>query len=190
MSTTQTPSPNSDFGLPRTEFKPLNQGNNGLKVALIVLSLLIMAGAGTAYWFLYSSSSDELLKEVDVMLSPEIEDNEIVALDEPLAIDDKDNTLVKEENSFIPPQEGTLTKITRPQGKYYVVTNCFIDADLATDYANKLVAQGEHVVLLTPPQGQYFFCVAVAENNTLYSANQKMQNLKSLYGSDIWVKKY
>lgn len=191
MSTTKNSSQNSDFGLPRTEFKPLSQGNSGVKIALIVLSFFIIAGAGAAYWFFYSSSSNDLLKEVDIALSSEVEENEMTEEADELVTMDSEETPIHEENSrFIAPQEGSLAKLTRPQGKYYVVTNCFIDADLAMDYANKLVNQGEHVAFITPKQGQYFFCVAVAESKTLHAANKKLQSLKSLYSNDIWVKKY
>ena len=92
--------------------------------------------------------------------------------------------------SYVKPGRGTITRINTPQGLYYVVVGSFIDEDLASDYANKLAQQGVDVMHITPPQGQYYFRVAIKQTNTFRDAYEKAAILKATYGADIWVMKY
>ncbi len=205
---------NSDFGLPQAEFRPIpERRGRGLTIIAIILVVMLILSAGAAYWFFYHApaSSQETAylntNEIPTAASDFIEDGEIAP--SPTLADDKQGD--KDQHSFVEseaiqekavekksfptystdkPSKGTITKVDKPQGHYYVIIGSFIDDDLALDYANQLADQGIDISILAPEQKGYFCRVAVAKADTFYAANEKIEDLKSSHGDKIWVKKY
>ncbi len=206
---------NRDFGLPQEEFKPIaSEGGKWFKITAIIVILVLSMGMGIVYWFFYHAPSADLLikrppiHEEHERETPEanvdfVEDN-VPAIHQPTKKDAKTSKLsekmealkdAKETRDFNAShaanrQKGTVTRINVPRGYYYVVVGSFIDGDLASDYANRLAKKGVNAMLITPPQGKYFFRVAIEKKDTFYDANKKLAALKAEYGTDIWVIKY
>lgn len=202
---------NSDFGLPQAEFRPIpERRGRGLRTAAILLIIVLIIGAGMAYWFFHyaptSSHEEAYLNTNDIPTAGEdfIEDGELTPSPTPgeakqdgeaQHILNKNVEAQESKNALAPdlpkkPQKGTITRLSTPQGCYYIVAGSFIDEDLASDYAKKLVKDGVDITILAPKQGEYFFRVAVAQADTLHEAHEEVEELKATYKNDIWVKKY
>ena len=208
---------NKDFGLPQAEFKPIEaEGGKWLRITSIIAGLVLIMGAGVVYWFFNRASSLDLAgkahpthesKEngvqkanVDVSDVGAPAQHQATARDAALAHPAKESEIVVGEahiadvnaslHAVQPRRGGTVTSINTSQGHYYVVVGSFIDDDLAADYANRLAQQGVDVMLIAPPQGQYYFRVAVDQKNTFHDAHEKLGALKATYGDGIWVLKY
>ncbi|MCU0317937.1 MAG: SPOR domain-containing protein [Amoebophilaceae bacterium] len=207
---------NKDFGLPQAEFKPIEAGGGKwLRITTVLAGLVLIMGVGVVYWFFYrASSSDptskaypthELYKDgvpkanVDSFNGGVPAQHQTVACDEALSHSASESETPVEEAHIedvnaspctVKPRGGTITSINTSRGHYYVVVGSFIDDDLASDYANRLAQQGVDVTLIAPPQGQYYFRVAIAQRSTLHDAHEKLESLKATYGAGIWVLKY
>ena len=206
-----------DFGLPQDEFKPIeSEGEKWFRITAIIVGLILSVGVGGIYWFFYHAPSVDLSvatppghkehKSKKTEANVDFKDHDVPMIHQPTQKDPQDSALVKELDVSAGigkndtkdrhrlhadmPQKGTITKIIAPQGCYYVVVGSFIDSDLASDYANRLAQHGVNVMLIVPPQGQYFFRVAVEQGSTFYDTNKKAAALKAKYGADIWIIKY
>jgi len=204
---------NRDFGLPQAEFKPIAEGGGKwFKITTIVAGLVLLIGAGVVYWFFYHPPSTDT--SMGAHPTPEEHENgapeadaysdNIPASHQPTEQGAKKSTLAKkiemlEEEAHaaysnihqaLQPAKGAITSINRPRGCYYVVVGSFIDDDLASDHAHQLAQQGIDVMLIAPPQGQYFFRVAIKQEDTFRNAYEKAEALKAVYGTDIWIMKY
>jgi len=106
------------------------------------------------------------------------------------ALEGEEHTAYSNVPQAAQPEEGAITSINTPRGCYYVIVGSFIDGDLASDYAHRLAQQGIEVMLIAPPQGQYYFRVAIEQEDTFRDAYAKAEALKAVYGTDTWVMKY
>jgi SPOR domain len=208
---------NEDFGLPQDEFKPIeSEGEKWFKITAVMIGLILSVGAGVFYWFFYHAPASHLSMETRPTHKEhenkvpaahvDFKNQDVSTIHQASQKNTQTSKPVKEVDTSVSvgrkgakdpnrfyadtPQKGTVTKITTPQGDYYVVVGSFIDSDLASDYANRLAQQGDHVILIVPPQGQYFFRVAVEQGSTSYEAKEKATALKARYGGDIWILKY
>ena len=207
---------NKDFGLPQAEFKPIEaEGGKWLRITAMIVGLVLIMGAGILYWFFYHVPSSDAAKKTRPV--HEAYKNEVQGVDidsaagsapaqhqatvrdaKPSPLAEEPEVLVGEERikdvnaspHTAKPQRGTITSIKASRGYYYVVVGSFIDDDLAADYANRLAQQGVDVMLIAPPQGQYYFRVAIEQKDRFYDAYKKLKALKATYGADIWVLKY
>ena len=206
-----------DFGLPQDEFKPIeSEGEKWFRITVIIVGLILSVGAGIVYWFFYHapsvgpSAETHLMHEEYKSKMPEanadFKDHDVPTIHQSPQKNPQASTLAKEPDTLAGvgkkgekdrnrlhvdnPQKGTITKIIAPHGYYYVVVGSFIDSDLASDYANRLAQQGINVMLIAPPQGQYFSRVAIEQGSTFYDTNKKAVALKAKYGVDIWIIKY
>lgn len=198
---------NNDFGLPKAEFKPIEPGgsNRWLKITAIIVGIVFIIGAGIVYWLFQRSSpttnnfmSNTLKNYQEVENFP---DDELKETDK-MSDDFIDNLRSEEPGTEKPaPEEHTklaevttevasITRVSAPQSLYYVVLASYIDVDLAMDYAEQLAKQGAHVKLIEPQKGQHFFRVAIEQGATFQEASEKAKELKSSYGTQIWVLKY
>ena len=196
---------NKEFGLPQTEFKPLEHGGNKwLKVTIGIVAIVLMVGAGVVYWFFYHAPAAKLSAETQPMHEEyegeEEEEVEVEAKKADVDFIDDDNSVPPqsdadmanntEDQTATKPQEGTITKLSTPQGHFYVVLASFIDDDLAEDYAKRLAKEGVNVTIIAPAAGKYFSRVVVEQEDTFYDATEKANEAKATYGPNIWVLKY
>ncbi len=217
--TTKTNQPqqekNKDFGLPQVEFKPIGAGGGTwLKITAIIVGLVLIVGASFVYWFFYHAPAGDLsmgVQPIPEEQESKVPKNEVGSIDdgesaknpvigrsaktskptkELKTLEGKKDTKEFRASNAAKPDRGTMTRINTPRGCYYVVVGSFIDDDLALDYANKLAQQGVDVMLIAPPQGQYYFRIAIKQANTFRDAHEKAEVLKATYGTDIWVMKY
>lgn len=152
---------------------------------IILIIVLVLAIAGAAFWFFYWKDR-----------------NEPVATPKP---EPKQETVVEDTTTKEPVEEEPIIKDTPDQstttpgqvnvlenrtGRYYVVIASFIDDDLARDYADKLAKEGVGSTILSPNREPGFYRLAVADFASLNDAAVKSEQLKSEYGSDVWVLKY
>jgi hypothetical protein len=217
--TTQTNQPqkkkNRDFGLPQAEFKPIAAGGEKwFNITTIVAGLVLIIGAGVVYWFFYHApyadpsvgahpTPEELASRAPEADAYSIDDNvpagyqpteqgakKFTISKEIEMLEEEEHTAYSNVLQAVQPEKGTITSINTPQGCYYVVVGSFIDDDLASDYAYRLAQHGIGVMLIAPPQGQYFFRIAIEQESTFRNAYEKAEVLKDVYGTDIWVMKY
>ena len=88
-------------------------------------------------------------------------------------------------------KEATFNIISAPTGRYYIVLNSFLDADMAADYGNKLKAKGVGTTLLAPKGGKKFNRLALADNfGTFLEAQEEANKRKAEFSNDLWVLKY
>mmetsp|Transcript_1081 Transcript_1081/g.2696 ORF Transcript_1081/g.2696 Transcript_1081/m.2696 type:complete len:210 (-) Transcript_1081:2450-3079(-) len=208
--TTETEQPQAeeseDFGLPQPELKPITSGRKKwLQITFIIASLVLSIGAGGIYWFLYHVPSNNPTEEIFPI--QEVHDRETTEEDDlpdettttisptekkvstsKLANEEVTNHLRVSHNTYV--KEGKVTSVNTPQNRYYVVAGSFIDEDLASDHAHQLAKKGVNVTLIVPPQGQYFFRVAIEQRPTFHEAKEVAMSLKKEYGANIWVMKY
>ena len=204
-----------DFGLPQEEFKPIeSEGGKWLKITTLIVVFALALGAGFIYWFFYhtpaadssikahlvdedyereipEADSDFINEDIPVLDQYAEKDTEKINFSEaPEALSVEKQTKNFHTSHNTKPAKGTITKINAPQGYYYVVVGSFIDDDLASDYAKQLAQKGVDVMLIAPPQGQYFFRIAIEQKDAFYDAQATVASLKEAYGMDIWVMKY
>jgi len=193
---------NHDFGLPKTEFKPIapRGSHKWLKITAIVMGIVLVVGVGVVYWLFQRSPSANNFIANTLKTHPK----EITPADEkPEELDDalsnfNDQELVTEKPEFneptqpvaIAPEPASIVRLSVPQGLYYVVVASYIDVDLAMDYAKQLVKKGVQVRIIEPTKGKHFFRVAIAQGNTFREASEKAEELKALYGKQVWVLRY
>ncbi len=200
---------NSDFGLPQTEFKPIVEvRSKWLKITAIIGSIVLGIGAGVGYWFFYHvpiESTHSTYKEHEseeyesgtaydnnTTVQHALQDVQTHEQEKKLeTLEEGEKTKAFSAYATTQQKQGTITKVETPQGYYYLVVGSFIDDDLALDYAHRLAQQDTaDVILIAPAPGKYFYRVAVDQANTLYDANEKIEELKATYGQDVWVMKY
>jgi len=191
------PKKDNDFGIPpRDEFKPLERrGMSGWSIVLIALGIMLTAGAGIGYWFFHSAAPAHVQEEAstsDISYESREGHEEFVAEEHDAVAEQAslEATLDMSPAVATQPREGTITRVSTPQGFYYVVVGSFIDDDLAADYATLLAQQGLHVTIVAPKEGAHFFRVAVECENTFYEAYDKLTQHKATYGSHVWLLKH
>ena len=204
-----------DFGLPQDEFKPIrSETSRWLMVSAAIGILAFSIGVGIVYWFLYrvpvhrSSSTGTIhpanqglekkstkldeLTEKDTVNQSAIKNNPQTERYQASKILEGDKKVKSFSKTQVVSRKktGTITNVRAPSNSYYVIVGSFIDDDLALDFANKLAEKGINTTLIIPPQGQYFYRVAVEQKNTLHDAHTKATTLPSEYGHDVWIMKY
>lgn len=154
---------------------------SGSKAGIVILIiLLVLAAAAAIYWFLIRTPEPVI---VEPKPQPKVIQKDTIPEKEPEPIiQDK-----PEPSTTVP---GEVTQLSQPTGRYYVIVASFIDDDLAMDYGKKLSKQGVGSTILTPKTEKGFYRLALADFASLKDATLKSEQLKSTYGSDVWVIKY
>jgi hypothetical protein len=88
------------------------------------------------------------------------------------------------------PAAGSIETLNERTGRYYVVIASAIDGDLIMDYAQKLSQKGISAKIIAPYGRVRFHRLTIAEGDTFMTTQQKADDLKSEYTSDVWVIKY
>lgn len=190
-----------EYGLPEAEYNPLQQEEEAdvaqepvrqrreIEVQpqqtssswpIWVGLLILVAVAGFAlYFFVFNTPAEPVVAPVTVQQpEPEPEIKE-----EPAPV----------EETWTPAlavKEGRVTAISAKTGRYYVVVGSFIDGDMASDYAQKLAANGNQVTLIEPSGDKKFYRLGVMEADSFAEASAELDNLKETFGQDIWVVRY
>ena len=89
-----------------------------------------------------------------------------------------------------PTSRGTITTISEPTQRYYVIVGSFIDIDLATDLGKKLAGKGVNTSLIAPSSQRRLSRLALADYGTYNEAASAAADLKADYGENLWVLKY
>ena len=189
-----------EYGLPETEFNPLDQNQPEAEeevyapkreidlqpqqktsywpIVLGVILLLAVAGF-SIYYFVFN-------KPEEAVVAPPV-----------VAVQQPEPEVIEEapvEETWTPepaaPKEGSVTAITGKTGRYYVVVGSFIDGDMASDYAKKLAAQGQEVTLIEPTGDRKFYRLGIYGADSFAEASAELDNLKNTFGQDIWVVRY
>ena len=85
---------------------------------------------------------------------------------------------------------GSISEISQPLDKYYLIVASFLDNDLAFDYAEKLILSGSNVIIILDFHVRYFTRVALLEYETLDKANVGLDKYKDEFDEQLWVLKY
>ena len=85
---------------------------------------------------------------------------------------------------------GTVTSISSPTNRYYIVVSSSVDGDLAMDYAIKLSDEGHNIKIIGPDAvNELFHRVSVADYLTWDEAINNTGSYSS-FGGAVWVLKY
>ena len=85
---------------------------------------------------------------------------------------------------------GSISEISQPLDKYYLIVASFLDNDMAFDYAEKLILSGSNVIIILDFHVRYFTRVALLEYETLDKANVGLDKYKDEFDEQLWVLKY
>ena len=176
--------------------------NQGLIVA-IVLGFLVLIGLGV-YLFGFGGTEqiaglfeDEPPQTLAVTesTSEEVETEPATVVEEPVAT--VEETPSTEEVSTSPEVVNesafydNIQTISAPTGRSFIVVGSFVDADLAQDYSNKLIAEGVGSRILSPTsRAPLLHRVAIADFDNFSLALERIAEFKSRYGESTWVLKY
>lgn len=192
-----------DFGLPDVSYDPVEKEESfghdhqdahgeryydyeekknpvaGFIVGLIFL--LLIAGGVYWYFFLYNPGSEtiETFPEQTFETTPE-----------PIVPAVEEEPVIEEPVTPAEPVKGSLFTISSASGSYYVVVGSFIDDDLAKDHSERLNVAGTNTFIIEPYANNRYYRLAVGNFDTWSQAAQKMQELKTTFGEEIWVLKY
>jgi|TARA_B110000046_G_scaffold44944_1_gene49975 hypothetical protein len=163
-------------------------GNQKLKfIFVVVLGILSASIIGVTLLSMAVDSEpavkEEVKKEVKKEIIPEpvieevIESEVTTELPEPVL-------------ESISEASGTISEITQPLNKYYLIVASFFDKDLAIDYADKLILSGSNVIIIPPFSKSKFTRVALGEYETLEKVSAGINNYKDEFDEQLWVLKY
>jgi hypothetical protein len=204
-----------DFGLPEVNFKPIEREepnkiiveqqykketpkhvveekkkNNILPVLIGAFVLVLIFGLAI-YFFAFNETGDTQASEY-VPYEPEIaeviEETPVESIPENFETAGTDNS-----NETVFPddkKEGSITVVNQRTRRGYIVVGSFFDEDNATDFGNKLAANGEEVKLIKPDRYSRYYKLAVADYDNYDLASNEISNFKTNYGNQIWVLKY
>ena len=104
---------------------------------------------------------------------------------------------------------GTISEISQPLDKYYLIVASFLDNDLAFDYAEKLILSESNVIIISPSSTSKFTRVALEyetlDNEIFFIPNRKiflkvvdneiisnigLDKYKDEFTEQLWVLKY
>src|SRR5690606_6406986 len=151
----------------------------GLIVGII---LLVLIGGGLYWYFFMRNDKTEPVETFPEQTYQPVEETPEPAFEEP--------EVVEEPPVDPAPAKGSLFMITSASHSYYVVVGSFIDVDLAKDHSDRLNARGVNTFIIEPYSNNRFYRLAVGNFDTWGQAVQKMQELKSTFGEEIWILKY
>ena len=167
----------------------------GLIISFVLIGIIVIAIA--VYWFFFREPPQKQIVQL-----PETEEVEqpVVVEEEPVQQETEPETqaVVEEtqpaqpEETFAYVEEGSFEAINAPTGRYYIVLNSFVDADLAEDYAQSLAREGVDTKIIAPSEAKKGFNRVVLSNeySTWESAESSLVELKGIFGESIWVLRY
>ena len=147
----------------------------GISPFVIIIVLLALSAA---VYFVFFNNQDET--EPAIPIEQKVEQPVIEKAPVPVKVVPKPE----------PKPVASLTTISAPTTRYYVVIGSFYDEDLATDKANEIVANGTSAFIIQPTGDFKLHRVGINASNAWSDAASKLDGLKSKYGDNIWVLKY
>lgn len=159
--------------------KQEEEKDGGLNPLLIIIVILALAAA--AYFIFFNKD-----KEPEVVAPVEQK------VEEP-AVEETPAPVVEEVQAVVEPEPevtAELITISEQGGRFYVVVGSFYDEDLAIDKGNDIVATGNNAYLLKPTGDFELHRVGINVGDRWSEAAKGLEELKSLYGDNIWVLKY
>ena len=173
--------------------------NTGKVLLWIFIILIVLGGLAALYFFVLK---DQINPEPEV-----VEQTTDQSMFEQEQTDEPEVTGQEEQPQETPPAQeqppadaetaapetggqGTISTISSRTGRYYVVIGSFVDDDLAIDYGRNLTAQGLNAYLIEPYGNVNFYRLAVDQIDSWSAAENRLEELKSRFGNDIWVLKY
>ena len=147
----------------------------GISPFVIIIVLLALSAA---VYFVFFNNQDET--ESAIPIEQKVEQPVIEKAPVPVKVVPKPE----------PKQVASLTTISAPTTRYYVVIGSFYDEDLAIDKANEIVANGTSAFIIQPAGDFKLHRVGINASNAWSDAASKLDGLKSKYGDNIWVLKY
>lgn len=85
---------------------------------------------------------------------------------------------------------GEFAVLSERTGRSYVIIASFFDQDMATDYSEKLAANGVGTSIIPPFKESKFYRVAIAEFTSYSEAAAALGQFKGTYGDDVWALRY
>ena len=189
-----------NYGLPNVPYDPIEKDEpiydhreepreryyeyeekKGSQVLVVLIILLLLGGIGFGvYWFMFRDAQEEVIVQEN---SFELPTPEPQVIEEPIV------EYVEPEPEVVK-TTGEFQAVGMSTGSYYVVVGSFIDDDLARDQSNRINKDGMDTYLIEPYNNNKFYRLAVGNFSSWNDAADKMEDLKSTFGHEIWVLKY
>lgn len=154
-----------------------NKGG-GLSALLIIIVILALAAAAYFIFFNKDKAPEPVTPIEQKVEKPAVEQTPVLK--------EEVKPVVEPEPAVI----AELITISAPGGRFYVVVGSFYDEDLAVDKGNDIVATGNNAYLLKPTGDFKLHRVGINVGDRWSEAAKGLEELKSLYGDNIWVLKY
>lgn len=161
-----------------------------LIIGIIIFLVLSVAGY-LGYYYLYKvpAEKERIANEQKAAAEKAAKEAEAQRLAK-LKADEEEARRLAEEAELAKPKIGTIETLTARTTRWYVVVSSSIDDDLAMDYAKKLSAKGLSSKII-PPYGKWKFSrLSLADDETFALAQAKADEMKTEYGTGLWVIKY
>jgi len=141
---------------------------------IIVIVLFVIALAAGAIWYFTMGKEEPPPPIQQVVEQPIVEPEP-----EPEPVKPKE-----------PEKVAGVYELDQPIGRYHVIVASSVDKDLVRDYAFKLAKKNMACYILAPRGNKKFHRLSVADYKTVNEAALKAEQLKSEFGSDVWVIRY
>jgi nucleoid DNA-binding protein len=165
--------------------KSQNQSKGLSPIIFIIPVLLLIGGAGLAYYMNQEGKSLSSLNPLSWFSDSQPKESELTVTRPAPA----DPAPVVEEAEPVPANNESLT-ISERTGRYYIVIGCFSNKENAFKLKDQVTAQAEKVSIIEPYKGKPYYTLCVADFDNKKVAVNKMVELRATYGNTIWVKKY
>ena len=167
------------------------ESSNKAPVVILAIIAVILISGGIWYFGFYSPAQKEIQaqEQADKQRQEDLAARQ--AEEERLARQAEE--VAEEEPTPAEPSQvtrGTMTTISAPTQRYYVVVGSFIDGDMATDLGKELASKGVNTSVLAPSKSHRLHRVAIADYGTFNEASNAANSMKSEYGENLWVLKY
>lgn len=179
--------------VPGSYTKPEEESSNIGKIVGIVFGVVL---AGIAIWYLgFYRPAQQKEKERVEKIAQEWEKQRIAAEKKEEAERIANEEAEKEaqrlaELEKAKPKKGSVETINARTGRYYVVVASAVDGDLAMDYAKKLAKQGQKVEIIPPYGKNKFHRITIDNLDSQAAGENRINELKSEFGQDVWLIKY
>ena len=198
------------FDIPQVSFQPLPPSKKGRKVGLSIIFLFCVGSGLSGWYYLYCYQTPVVVEDLEDSSLLDSEENEVAVKFQVTKTQGNDYSEqgnmhgttqsdidgIKKELERMTQKPIQLVKgggyqqITAPQGIYHIVVGSFLNRAMAKQLVNQLIKEQRGVMLITPPRTERYYHVTIAQTATRDEAEERLKNLKPIYGENIWIHNY
>ena len=198
------------FDIPQVSFQPLPSSKKGRKIGLSIIFLFCIGIGLSGWYYLYYYQTPVVVEDLEDSSPLYGEKNEVamkfqVAETQGNGNSEKGNMHVTTQSDIDGVKKelekmaqkplqlvkgGSYEQITSPQGIYHIVVGSFLNRTMAKQLVNQLIKEQRGVMLIIPARTERYYQVTIAQTTTRDEAEERLKNLKPIYGENIWILNY